>query len=192
MNIVGRVRHGLMGNIYSWGMDDLCAELNCATPEGCHFTLSGGDDPRFDQAASDAAFLAALKAGAVGIDVGHSLAADALLRFSVQAQAAGIKLPLICPVDPVCWDSDAASWSAGRWEVGSNVARVVGFRSTTYPGGGAVFPAAGNTTTIISDPQLPYVHAVPRGAGLDIASAPEVHSAILAAVLEVVAAQEQN
>lgn len=191
MKIVGRVRHGYFGNIYSWGMDDLCAELNRATAEWVHFTLSGGDDPRLDQVASDAAFLAEIQAGATGIDIGHSLGADGLLRFARTAKAVGVKLPLACPVDPVCWDSDANAFIAGRWEVDDNVARVVGFASDTFPGGGRVFRAAGNTVTDVSDVQLALPHAVPRGMGIDIASAPAVHKAIIDAVLAVEAAVRQ-
>jgi len=53
MNIIGVCRHGLGGDLFSTGMDKLAAELNAATPDGCHFTVSGGNDPRLDEASFD-------------------------------------------------------------------------------------------------------------------------------------------
>jgi hypothetical protein len=186
MNIIGVCRHGLGGDLYSTGMDQLAAKLNAATPVGCHFTVSGGNDPRLDEASFDQGLLAAMGKGGVVIYIGHSLGADAALRFCQLAARANFKLPLICPVDPVSWDSNAAQFQAGRWEVGPNVARVIGFLSTAFPGRGRVFPAAGNTTTQITDTQLNLPHATLPG-GLDIASSPDVHAAIISGVMDVVA-----
>jgi hypothetical protein len=185
MNIVGVCRHGLGGELYSTGMDKLAAELNAATPAGCHFTVSGGNDPRLDEDSFDNGLLAALGKGATVIYIGHSLGADAALRFCQLAAANRFNLPLVCPVDPVSWDSNAAQFSAGRWEVGANVARVIGYLSTSFPGEGRVFPAPGNATTQITDTQLDLPHATLPG-GLDIASSPVVHAAIIAGGKDVV------
>jgi len=185
MNIIGVCRHGLGGDFYSTGMDRLAEKLNAVTPSGCHFTVSGGNDPRIDETSFDQGLLAAMSKGAVVIYIGHSLGADAALRFCQLAAANKFNLPLVCPVDPVSWDSNAAQFVAGRWEVGSNIARVIGFLSTAFPGEGRVYPAAGNTTTQISDTQLQLPHATLPG-GLDIASSPIVHDAIIAGVTDVI------
>ena len=181
MNVLGVCRHGLGGDMFSTGMDRLAAELNRQTPAGCHFTASGGNDPRLDGDSFDAGLLAAAQKGATLVLAGHSLGADEVLRLCDKARVAGIRLPLVCPIDPVCWDGDAQQWSAGRWEVGDNVDLVVGYLSTSFPGGGRVFCAPGNKTTIVSDTQLDLPHAAMPG-GLDIASSPVVHAAIVAAV----------
>jgi pimeloyl-ACP methyl ester carboxylesterase len=183
LNIIGVCVHGLGGNLFSTGMDKLAAELNRTTPVGCHFTVRGGNDPRLEDATITSDLVSALSKGATVIYIGHSLGADSALRF---AQAAhNFMLPLICPVDPVSWDSNAQHVVPGRWEVGSNVARVIGFRTNTFPGGGRIVLGPGNTVTNISDTTLNVPHANIPGA-LDIASAPEVHSAIIAGVSEVV------
>jgi hypothetical protein len=185
-NIVGVARHGYFGNIYSWGIDDLAGELNTSTPLGVHFTVSGGDDPRVDGDAFDDAMLEILAKGTPVVWVAHSLGADQALRWCRKANARGLRVPLVCPIDPVSWDSDANSFQAGRWEVDANVDRVVGFLSTSFPGEGRVFRAAGNDHTLISDTQLELPHAVPRGFGTDIASSPIVHRAIIEAVKDLV------
>lgn len=181
--IYGVCRHGLGGNLYSTGMDKLCAELNKVTPAGVHFTVSGGDDPRFDEAQFDEGLLNMLAKGTTVIYTGHSLGADAAIRFADLAKSHGYKLPLICPIDPVCWDTNATI--PGIWEIGDNVSRVVSYRSVTFPGGGLVRAKAGNTTTQITDVQLQLPHATMPG-GLDIASSPQTHQAVIAAVLAVV------
>lgn len=182
-------RKGLIGNLYSSGLVTLAVELNKATRTGVHCTVSGGDDPRIGGDAFDDALLNEISVPGVScIYIGHSLGADQALRFARKAKLRGIKLPLICPIDPVCWDSDAKVFQPGVWEVDDNVIRVCGFRSISYPGMGRVVRAAGNTVTEISDPQLNVPHAVanPPG-GLDIATSPVVHSAIRVAVLTAVA-----
>lgn len=186
MNIVGVCRHGLGGELYSTGIDKLSAELNAATPAGCHFTVSGGNDPRLDEASFDQGLLTALSKGATVIYIGHSLGADAALRFCQLAAANNFNLPLVCPIDPVSWDSNAAQFVAGRWEVGPNVARVIGYLSTAFPGQGRVYRAPGNLTTQISDTQLDLPHATLPG-GLDIASSPIVHAAVISGVKDVIA-----
>jgi len=178
--------HGLGGDLYSTGMDRLAEEINRATPVGWHAVVSGGNDPRLDKNSFDNGLLAALGKGATVIFIGHSLGADQALRFARKAKVAGFRLPLICPVDPVSWDSNATQWTAGRWEVDDNVDRVLGFLSTSFPGEGRVFRATGNTTTDVSDVQLSLPHATFPG-GLDIASSPIVHQAIIAGVKDVVA-----
>jgi hypothetical protein len=161
-------------------MDTLATELNRVTPVGCHFTVRGGNDPRLEEATITSDLLSALAKGATVIYIGHSLGADSALRF---AQAAHI--PLICPIDPVSWDSNAQQVVPGRWEVGSNVERVIGYRTNTFPGGGRIVPAAGNTITNLTDTTLGMPHASPPG-GLDIASSPEVHATIVAGMRDVV------
>jgi hypothetical protein len=84
--------------------------------------------------------MSALGKGATVIYIGHSLGADSALRFAQAAR--NFKLPLVCPVDPVSWDSNAQQVVPGRWEVGSNVARVIGYRTNTFPGGGRIVLAA--------------------------------------------------
>ena len=159
------------------------AELNRVTPVGCHFTVRGGNDPRLEEATITSDLLSALAKGATVIYIGHSLGADSALRF---AQAAhNFKLPLICPIDPVSWDSNAQHVVPGRWEVGSNVERVIGYRTNTFPGGGRIVLAAGNTVTNLTDTTLGMPHASPPG-GLDIASSPEVHATIVAGMRDVV------
>jgi pimeloyl-ACP methyl ester carboxylesterase len=167
LNIVGVCVHGLGGNLFSTGMDTLAAELNRITPVGCHFTVRGGNDPRLEDATITSDLLSALVKGATVIYIGHSLGADSALRF---AQAAhNFRLPLICPVDPVSWDSNAQQVVPGRWEVGSNVARVIGYRTNAFPGGGRIVLAAGNTATNLTDTTLDVPDASPP-SGLDIAS----------------------
>jgi len=183
LNIVGICVHGLGGNLFSTGMDKLAAELNRITPVGCHFTVRGGNDPRLEDSTITSDLLSALTKGATVIYIGHSLGADSALRFAQTAH--NFTLPLICPVDPVSWDSNAQQVAPGRWEVGSNVARVIGFRTNTFPGGGRIVQAPGNAVTNITDLTLNVPHANLPGA-LDIASAPEVHAAIIAGVRDVV------
>ena len=164
-------------------MDTLAAELNWITPVGCHFTVRGGNDPRIEDATITADLLSALAKGAMVIYIGHSLGADSALRFTQTAH--NFKLPLICPVDPVSWDSNAQQVVPGRWEVGSNVERVIGYRTNTFPGGGRIALAAGNTVTNLTDTLLDVPHASPPRS-LDIASSPEVHAVIVAAVHDIV------
>jgi hypothetical protein len=178
-----RLRPWSGGNLFSTGMDTLAAELNRITPVGCHFTVRGGNDPRLEDATITSDLLSALVKGATVIYIGHSLGADSALRF---AQAAhNFRLPLICPVDPVSWDSNAQQVVPGRWEVGSNVARVIGYRTNAFPGGGRIVLAAGNTATNLTDTTLDVPDASPP-SGLDIASSPDVHAAIIAGVRDVV------
>ena len=183
LNIVGVCVHGLGGNFFSTGMDTLAAELNRITPVGCHFTVRGGNDPRLEDATITSDLLSALAKGATVIYIGHSLGADSALRFTQTAH--NFKLPLICPVDPVSWDSNAQQVVPGRWEVGSNVERVIGYRTNTFPGGGRIALAAGNTVTNLTDTTLDVPDASPP-SGLDIASSPDVHAAIIAGVRDVV------
>jgi hypothetical protein len=39
------------------------------------------------------------------MQMGRWFGADQALRFARKAKVAGFRLPLICPVDPVSWDS---------------------------------------------------------------------------------------
>ena len=183
LNIVGVCVHGLGGNFFSTGMDSLATELNRVTPVGCHFTVRGGNDPRLEDVAITSDLMSALGKGATVIYIGHSLGADSALRFAQAAR--NFKLALVCPVDPVSWDSNAQQAVPGRWEVGSNVARVIGYRTNTFPGGGSIVLAAGNTVTNLTDTTIDVAHASPPGR-LDIASSPEVHAAIITGVRDVV------
>ena len=97
--------------------------------------MRGGNDPRLEDVAITSDLMSALGKGATVIYIGHSLGADSALRFAQAAR--NFKLPLICPVDPVSWDSNAQQAVPGRWEVGSNVARLIGYRTNTFPGGGS-------------------------------------------------------
>jgi hypothetical protein len=179
-----RLRTRSRRQFFSTGMDTLAVELNRITPVGCHFTVRGGNDPRLEEATITSDLLSALTKGATVIYIGHSLGADSALRF---AQAAhNFKLPLICPSDPVSWDSNAQQVVPGRWEVGSNVERVIGYRTNAFPGGGRIVLAAGNTVTNLADTTLGVPQASPPG-GLDIASSPEVHATIVAGIRDVVA-----
>lgn len=193
MAIIGVCRHGLWGNLFSTGMDELAVLLNQHTPNDTHFTVSGGDDPRIDEDEFDAGLFHHLAQGDDVIYIGHSLAADASVRFSVKCADLGYKLPLIGAIDPVSWDSNAAAFLPGHWEVRDNVKRVLCYRSVTFPGEGVVFRAAGNTVTDVVDTQLDLPHAVanPPG-GADIANSPIVHAALLKAVLQVVRDQSNG
>jgi hypothetical protein len=80
-NIIVPCVHGLLGDIYSLGMDSLANEINQKTPTGVHATVYGGNDPDFVAASLDDQFIAAAKAGAIVIPVGHSLGADWVWEF---------------------------------------------------------------------------------------------------------------
>lgn len=166
LNVVGICAHGLLGDVYSLGMDSLAQSLNKSTPEGVHFTVEGGNYPvesvltaellAAAHAAKTAKLVAAASAGAIVIPIGHSLGADWVWDFANSADAAGIKLPLAISFDPVCWTSD--SQTAGQWVVPANVAVAFNFRQTAFPGGGKIV-AADKTKTIIHEVTLNLPHA---------------------------------
>lgn len=179
IKIAGLCVHGALGNLFSLGMDALASKLNHATPVGVHFDVVGGNYPidgGIIQTLIDAA-----KAGAVPMVFGHSLGGDSVWNFADAAKAAGVKCPLLASIDPVQWTDNDWAPPVGNWLVPDNVAIAMNFRQPYFPGGGTI-TARRSGTTLIQEHTYSYPHAN-FGQGLAMDTAPDIHAAILAAVL---------
>ena len=184
MNIYGLCIHGLAGDLFSNSMNGLAARLNTATPEGCHFTIVGGDDPRVYTAMIEAGLDDAIAKGATPILIGHSLGADMVVQECNRLKGRGIKVPLAGVVDPVDWTSN--STQAGIWQISDNVDVVINPYQNNYPGGGHVERAANNDHTDVRLMHMPqYPHA--SITGYDIGSCPETQNALVEAVQSYIA-----
>jgi hypothetical protein len=179
MKVVGLCVHGLMGDVYSLGMDALASKLNHATPEGVHFDVAGGNDPDLVAGNLTNQLLAAAKTGAVPMVLGHSLGGDFVWKFADAAKQAGVALPLMGSIDPVDWTSN--SNEPGNWYAPDNVGIALNFRQPVYPGGGFV-KARDPSRTTVYEHTYSYPHAN-FGQALAMDTAPDIHAAILAAVL---------
>ncbi len=179
MKIVGLCVHGLLGDVYSLGMDALASKLNHATPEGVHFTVVGGNDPHLEAGTLTQQFLSAAAGGAVPMVFGHSLGGDFVWEFADSAKQAGVALPLMGSIDPVDWTSN--SNERGTWYAPDNVGIALNFRQPVYPGGGFL-KAHDPSRTTVYEHTYSYPHAN-FGQALAMDSAPEIHAAIVAAVL---------
>jgi hypothetical protein len=179
--VFGLCIHGLLGDIFSRSMNGLAARLNAETPSGCHFYVVGGNDPDFERDKVEAMLDEAVARNAIVVPIGHSLGADMVCRQCRRLNGKSVPVPLAVAVDPVDWDSNANALIQGRWEIDANVAHLLNPRQLQYPGGGEVFRAAGNTTTVIDVMLMPqYPHA--SLFGFDIGSCPETQHAVTTAV----------
>ncbi len=188
MKIVGVCVHGLMGDVYSLGMDALASKLNRATPAGAHFDVVGGNDPDLVAGNLAAQLIAEAKAASMPMVFGHSLGGDFVWDFADKANAAGVELPLMASIDPVDWRGNRGT--PGQWIVPPNVKVALNFRQPFYPGGGRLI-AGSPTATVVQEHTYSYPHAN-FGQALAMDTAPEIHAAILAAVLFFIKQQGAN
>lgn len=184
MKIAGLCGHGLMGNIYSLGMDALAAKLNRVTPADCHFMVDGGNDPEAVHPQMLDALFDRFKLGYMPVVIGHSLCGDFVWEFADEFGVAfpGVKLPLMISIDPVDWKTNATR--AGTWMVNSCVERAMNFRQAFYPGGGHIV-AADPKLTGIYEHTYAYPHA-DVGQNIAMDSAPDIHASIVTAVLAMI------
>lgn len=188
MKVVGLCVHGLMGDVYSLGMDALASKLNHATPEGVHFDVAGGNDPHLVAGAFTQQLLSTARAGSVPMVFGHSLGGDFVRKFADAAKQAGVALPLMGSIDPVDWTSN--SNQPGAWLAPDNVGIALNFRQPVYPGAGFVKAREASRTTVYEH-TYSYPHAN-FGQALAMDSAPEIHASIVAAVLAYLKRTEQT
>jgi pimeloyl-ACP methyl ester carboxylesterase len=184
LKIVGLCVHGLLGNLYSLGMDSLATKLNAATPEGVHFDVVGGDNPDLEAGALTRRLLDVAGTGAVPMVIGHSLGGNFVWRFADSANAAGVKLPLLASIDPVQWTDNDPKPPIGKWVVPGNVAIAFNFRQPFYPGGGFV-TARDTNATLVQEHTYSYPHAN-VGQQLAMDTAPDIQAVIVTAVLDFV------
>lgn len=184
MKIAGLCVHGLMGNVYSLGMDALAAKLNRATPNDVHFMVDGGNDPSAISADMTGALIGRYRMGYTPLVIGHSMGGDFVWNFADEfaTQCPGQRLPLMISIDPVDWTSD--SGRPGQWLVNSCVQRAMNFRQPFYPGGGTISPADPKMTAVYEH-TYNYPHA-DFGQNLAMDTAPDIHAAIVAAVLALI------
>jgi hypothetical protein len=124
------VLRGLIGVVFSTGMDDLASELNS---RGIRATSHG--DPEWRAIADDAiAYYRAAPDRARILLAGHSDGADAIISISNKLKAAGVPVALAVAFDP----------TRGVGRVPTNVERFINlYQSRNFLGGGAVSPASG-------------------------------------------------
>jgi len=184
MKIAGLCVHGLMGNVYSLGMDALAAKLNRATPDGVHFMVDGGNSPDAVAADMTAALIGRYRMGYTPLVIGHSMGGDFVWNFADEfgVQCPGAKLPLMISIDPVDWTSN--NNGPGNWLVNSCVQRGMNFRQEFYPGGGHII-AADPKLTAIYEHTYAYPHA-DVGQNLAMDTAPDIHATIVSAVLAMI------
>lgn len=182
MKIFGLCIHGLLGDIYSNSMNGLAFTLNKETPDGVHFTVVGGNDPRMFKPMIEAAIDSAIARGEIIILIGHSLGADLVVE-ECNRLVGRTQVPIAGVVDPVDW---TGTHRAGIWEIDRNVDLCINPYQDQYPGGGHVVRTPGNDHTEVRLMHLPqYPHAAI--VGYDIGSCPETQTAIVEAVKHYIA-----
>jgi hypothetical protein len=152
---------GLM-NIFSLGMDTLCAQLN---RNGVYATVHGYGEWQSlaDRAAAD------FKAGKEGpiILIGHSLGADAVMEMAAYLGRKGIPVAMVVPFDGT--QSFAAS---------DNVARVLNLtqRNYAYMRRGPGFHGTLANVDVSSDPNIDHIN---------IDKSPRLHARVVSEVLAI-------
>jgi len=152
---------GLM-NIFSLGMDTLCAQLN---RNGVYATVHGYGEWQSlaDRAAVD------FKAGKEGpiILIGHSLGADAVMEMAAYLGRKGIPVAMVVPFDGT--QSFAAS---------DNVARVLNLtqRNYAYMRRGPGFHGTLANVDVSSDPNIDHIN---------IDKSPRLHARVVSEVLAI-------
>ncbi len=182
MKIAGLCVHGLLGDVFSLGMDALASKLNRATPVGVHFKVVGGNDPDLVANTLTQQLLSSAAQGFIPMVFGHSLGADFVWDFADKAKAAKVELPLMGSIDPVSWRSNTSS--PGIWMAPTNVRVAMNFRQPFYPGGGYL-RAQNPGVTLMQEHTYAYPHAN-WGQALAMDTAPDIHASILSAVMAVI------
>lgn len=182
MKIVGLCVHGLMGDTYSLGMDALASKLNRATPEGIHFSVEGGNAPDLVAGVLTQLLIKAAQEGSTPMVFGHSMGGDFVWSFASAAARYNITLPLLGSIDPTCWRTNGPD--AGHWIAPANVKTALNFRQPYYPGGGYVL-AENPKLTRVNEHTYHYAHAN-FGQALAMDTAPDIHAAIISAVMAVI------
>lgn len=178
IKIDGLCVHGLMGDVYSLGMDALASKLNRATPEGVHFEVVGGNNPDLEAGNLTRRLLASAAKGIAPVVIGHSLGGDFVWDFADKANAAGVALPLMVSIDPVQWRGNRGV--AGMWVAAKCVDVAMNFRQPFYPGGGRL--TAADKRTLVQEHTYSYPHAN-FGQALAMDTAADIHASILGAVM---------
>jgi len=177
--------NGLDEALFGNPLSQLADYLNKNTPDGIHFNVTGGADPRpyVDQFTSNLA--AAHAAGNKIIILGHSLGAMMMFYLADAMKKAGIALPLVISIDSTDWGTNAPSSppysmgtsTPGQYWVPDNADRWIHFRQPAYPGGGVAQLALGNLHTIFENYERFEAHVV-------LPVTPDIQSKILEAVIE--------
>jgi len=178
--------NGLLEALFANPLTTLTNYLNRGTPNGVHFTVVGGEDPRpyIDQFIHNCA--AAAAAGYTLILVGHSLGAMMMFYIADALKAKGLSIALVVSIDSTDWGTNAPGTTpyaagmptAGHYFVPDNVDRWIHYRQPVYPGGGVVHLGPGNTHTAFENYERVEAHVV-------LPVLPDIEAHILDAVLAV-------
>ncbi len=178
--------NGLHEELFGGPLTQLATFLNERTPDGIHFQVVGGMDPRpfilqFIHSCSVAA-----GAGQKLILVGHSLGAMMMFYLADAMKKQNIKIPLAVSIDSTSWGTNylgitpyavATGMHAGQYWVPDNVDHWLHFRQPVYPGGGYAQLAKGNDHTKFENFDRVESH-------VSLPVIPDIQNKILQAVLE--------
>ena len=178
--------NGLDEPMFGNPLSALADYLNKGTPDGIHFNVVGGWDPR----PSIDLFIHNVAAAAAGgytvLLVGHSLGAMMMFYLADAMKKLSIGLPLVVSIDSTQWGTNSPNYTpyalavaepdTGQYWVPSNVDRWIHYRQPVYPGGGVVQLAAGNTHTKFENFERVEAHVV-------LPILPDIQKTILDAVL---------
>jgi hypothetical protein len=164
-----------------------CADfLNAHTPQGVHFNVIGGADPRPFIYQYEHNLSSACAAGYQAIIIGHSLGAMMMFYLADAMKKLGYRLPLVVSYDSTDWGTNApgttpyamGSASAGYYFVPDNVDHWIHYRQPVYPGGGYAQLAPGNTSTKFENYERTEAHVW-------IPIIPDIEQHVLTAILAV-------
>lgn len=176
--------NGLHEELFGNPLGQLADFLNAHTPEGVHFYVVGGMDPRpfINQFIHNCE--AAASAGQRLILVGHSLGSMMMFYLADAMKAKGLPVRLAVGIDATDWGSNIncapytlSPPNPGQYRVPDNVDHFVYFRQPVYPGGGFASLAPGNAHTRLETYERAEAHVV-------LPILPVVQQIILTAVLE--------
>ena len=177
--------NGLDEPLFGNPLAQLATFLNERTPEGVHFTVQGGWDPRpyLDTLIHNC--LAAANAGYRLILIGHSLGSMAMFYIADALNKRGVTIALLVPIDATDWGTNAAGTipyatansTPGEYWCQDNVDVCLYYRQPLAPGGGHAQLTPGNTHTKFESFERVEAHVV-------LPTLPDIQQFILNAVLE--------
>ena len=179
--------NGLDEFMFGGPLSQLAGYLNGHTPNGVHFEVVGGVDPRPFVGQFTHNLAAAVSSGYTPIILGHSLGAMMMFYLADAMKAKNINLPLVISIDSTDWGTNAPGYvpyevgthTPGYYWVPNNVNRWIHYRQPVYPGGGIVALGTNNTFTKFENYARLEAHVV-------LPVLPDIEQHILSAVLDVV------
>lgn len=178
--------NGLDEALFGNPLSELANFLNRSTPNGIHFNVVGGMDPRPFVYQFEHNLAAAIGGGYTPIIIGHSLGAMMMFYLADAMKGQGFKIPLVISIDSTDWGTNypddipyaIGTATPGQYWVPDNVDHWMHFRQPVYPGGGVAHLATGNRHTNFENFERLEAHVV-------LPVLPDIQQKILAAVLAV-------